>query len=109
MKVWHFSELAYFPAWEELGAQLRNVVSPANWLDWQRESHTLQGFAAWRPLRSTLTGVGEPLRVSSQTVSAEFFLTLGVKPLLGRILTAEDDRPAGMDWISTRSPGDQER
>jgi alkanesulfonate monooxygenase SsuD/methylene tetrahydromethanopterin reductase-like flavin-dependent oxidoreductase (luciferase family) len=26
MKVWHFSELAYPPAWEELGAQLRNVV-----------------------------------------------------------------------------------
>ena len=26
MKVWHFSELAYYPAWEELGAQLRNVV-----------------------------------------------------------------------------------
>ena len=26
MKVWHFSELAYYPAWKELGAQLRNVV-----------------------------------------------------------------------------------
>ena len=26
MKVWHFSEIAYHPAWEELGAQLRNVV-----------------------------------------------------------------------------------
>ena len=73
--------------------QLRNSVSPANWLDWQRESHTLQGFAAWRPLRGTLTGVGEPLRVSSQSVSAEFFPTLGVQPLLGRTLTAEDDRP----------------
>ena len=26
MKVWHFSELAYPAAWQELGAQLRNVV-----------------------------------------------------------------------------------
>ena len=26
MKVWHFSELAYHPGWEELGAQLRNVI-----------------------------------------------------------------------------------
>ena len=26
MHVWHFSELAYHPGWEELGAQLRNVV-----------------------------------------------------------------------------------
>src|SRR5215217_7271792 len=23
-------------------------VSPANWLDWQRQSRTFQGFAAWR-------------------------------------------------------------
>jgi putative ABC transport system permease protein len=73
--------------------QLRNVVSPANWLDWQRDSHTLQGFAAWRSLRGTLTGVGEPLRVNTQSVSAEFFPTLGVKPLLGRTLTTDDDQP----------------
>ena len=26
MKVWHFSELAYHPGWEELGSQLRNVI-----------------------------------------------------------------------------------
>ena len=28
----------------------RNVVSPANWLDWQRESRTFERFAAWRTL-----------------------------------------------------------
>ena len=26
MKVWHFSEMAYHPAWEELGASLRNTI-----------------------------------------------------------------------------------
>ena len=26
MKVWHFSELAYHPGWEELGSQPRNVI-----------------------------------------------------------------------------------
>ena len=26
MKVWHFSEMAYHPGWEELGGQLRNVI-----------------------------------------------------------------------------------
>src|SRR5450631_89101 len=26
MQVWHFSELAYHPAWEELGDSLRNVI-----------------------------------------------------------------------------------
>src|SRR5215510_6628598 len=74
-------------------ARLRNVVSPANWLDWQQQSHTIQAFAAYRPFYGTLTGVGDPLRVASQAVSAEFFPLLGVKPLLGRTLTSEDDRP----------------
>ena len=26
MKAWHFSEMAYHPAWEELGDSLRNIV-----------------------------------------------------------------------------------
>jgi putative ABC transport system permease protein len=73
--------------------RLRNVVSPANWLDWQRESHTLEGFALYRAFAGTITGVGDPLRINSQTVSSEFFPTLGVKPLLGRTLSPEDDRP----------------
>jgi putative ABC transport system permease protein len=68
-------------------------VSPANWLDWQRQSRTFSGFAAWRTAAFTLTGVGEPLRVNAQLVSAEFFPLLGVSPLLGRTISAQDDRP----------------
>ena len=26
MQVWHFSEMAYHPGWEELGNSLRNVI-----------------------------------------------------------------------------------
>ena len=26
MQVWHFSEMAYHPGWQELGDQLRNVI-----------------------------------------------------------------------------------
>jgi len=68
-------------------------VSPANWLDWQRQSRTFSGFAAWRTAAFTLTGVGEPLRVNGQLVSAEFFPVLGVSPLLGRTISQQDDRP----------------
>ena len=68
-------------------------VSPANWLDWQRQSRTFSGFAAWRTAAFTLTGVGEPVRLNGQLVSAEFFPLLGVSPLLGRTISAQDDRP----------------
>ena len=69
------------------------MVSPANWLDWQRETRTLQGLAAWQRTTGTLTGVGEPARLNAQVVSSEFFPLLGVKALLGRTLSEQDDRP----------------
>jgi putative ABC transport system permease protein len=68
-------------------------VSPANWLDWQRQSRTVATFAAWRSSAFTLTGVGEPVRVNAQLVSSEFFPLLGVAPLLGRTIAERDDRP----------------
>ena len=71
----------------------RADVSPANWLDWQRESRTFRRFAAWQPWAFTLTGAGEPRRVNAQLVSSEFFPLLGVAPLLGRTISDEDDRP----------------
>ncbi len=70
-------------------------VSPANWLDWQRESRTFRQFAAWQSRSFTLTGTGDPRRVSAQLVSSEFFPLLGVAPSLGRTISAEDDRPNG--------------
>jgi predicted permease len=71
----------------------RMSVSPANWLDWQRESRTLESIATWRTIVLTLTGVGEPLRINAQLVSAEFFPLLGVEPLLGRTVSQQDDLP----------------
>lgn len=73
--------------------RVSNSVSPGNWLDWQRDNRTLKGLAAWRTSALTLTGVGEPLRVNAEVVSAEFFPILGVPPLLGRVPSESDDRP----------------
>jgi putative ABC transport system permease protein len=67
-------------------------VSPANWLDWQRESQTLEKLAAWtNRFPFNLTGEGEPERLDSQAVSNEFFPLLGVQPALGRVFALEDD------------------
>ena len=71
----------------------QNSVSPANWLDWQSQSQTLEALAAWRPTSQTLTGAGVPTRLDAQVVSWEFFPLLGVSPLIGRTISNEDDRP----------------
>ena len=78
-----------------IGRNSRADVSPANWLDWQRDSRTFRQFAAWQLRAFTLTGAGEPRRVTAQLVSSEFFPLLGVGPLLGRTISDEDDRPNG--------------
>jgi putative ABC transport system permease protein len=72
----------------------RMDVSPANWLDWQKDSRSFESFAAWtNRFPSTLTGSGEPERLKAETVSHEFFPLLGVRPVLGRVFSPEDDRP----------------
>lgn len=81
---------------QSMGGELRPTrgsVSPANWLDWQRDSRTVQSLAAWRATTATLTGVGDPVRLNVQVVSAEFFPLLGVVPMLGRVIDENDDRP----------------
>jgi putative ABC transport system permease protein len=80
-------------AYESFQGEDRNVVSPANWLDWQRESRTIERMAAWRDRLATLTGAGEPAELNVQLVSSEFFPVLGVRPMLGRIVSEADDRP----------------
>ena len=80
---------------ESFGADSPADVSPANWLDWQRQSRTFRQFAAWRSWSFTMTGTGEPRRVNAQQVSSEFFPVLGVAPLLGRTISDDDDRPNG--------------
>jgi putative ABC transport system permease protein len=74
-------------------ARYSNGVSPANWLDWQQQSRTIESMGVWFNTAATLTGVGEPARVNRQLVSWEFFQVLGVAPLLGRAISADDDRP----------------
>ena len=50
------------------------------------------GRAAYRNARYELSGVAEPERLIGTRVSPELFDVLGVAPMLGRSLTADDDR-----------------
>jgi putative ABC transport system permease protein len=72
----------------------RMDVSPANWLDWQQYSRSFESLAAWsNRFPSNLTGAGDPERLDAETVSHEFFPLVGVRPLIGRVFSPEDDRP----------------
>jgi predicted permease len=64
-----------------------------NFADWRAQNIAFTSIAAVRQNESfNFTGAGEPERLQGRLVSAEFFSTLGIKPLVGRDFLAEEDR-----------------
>ncbi len=70
----------------------RAPIAYPNFLDWQRETQTVSSMAMYHGEDYNLTGKGEAERVSGYMISADFFSTLGVKPILGRTFRHEDDQ-----------------
>lgn len=82
--------------WERslAGNRTQNVVSPANFLDWQKHSTSFQSMAPVLDQRANLTGgTAEPEEIKVQFVGQEFFPALGVQPITGRFFLPEEDRP----------------
>jgi len=71
----------------------KETISYLNFLDWQRDSKLFSSMAVYRNQDYLLTGTDEGERLSGYMISAEFFSTLGVNPILGRALRADDDQP----------------
>ena len=69
----------------------RNVISPANFLEWRTRSRSFDSMAAFSQNRVTLTGAGEPQELATITVTANILDVLGVSPIVGRgFATGED-------------------
>src|SRR3954467_6130595 len=71
----------------------KNTPSPANFLDWQKQSTVFDGMGAFAEKTFNLTGVGEPERLEGRRVSATLFDLLGVKPIIGRNFVPDEDKP----------------
>ncbi len=67
-----------------------------NFLDWRRETRTFASMAIYRNKDYNVSGTAEAQRLSGYMISADFFSTLGVNPVLGRTFrTADDEVGAG--------------
>ena len=74
---------------------------PVNAMHFQEWRDTLQSFerlAILREINLTLTGVGEPERLTAGRASASLFPMLGVQPVLGRTFVDEEER-VGRDTV----------
>lgn len=59
------------------------------------QSQVFERIAAYEGVSRNLTGAEEPERVPAAKVSTEFFNLLGIKPILGRTISPEEQGPNG--------------
>jgi predicted permease len=71
----------------------RDWPSPGQYIDIQNENRSFEEMAIARITSFTLTGLGHPERVDGMHSSSTLFHMLGAKPLLGRLLLPEEDKP----------------
>src|SRR3954447_15649423 len=77
---------------------LKNGVQDMRWSvndlnDYRAQNRTLSDLVEYHAMTFTLLGVSEPHQVRTGVVSAGFFEYLGVKPILGRTFSAEEEKP----------------
>jgi predicted permease len=79
-------------------------VSYPNFRDWQKDNHTFSAVAVGRTYAFSLTGIGEAEQVGGEFISSDFFPVLGVKPVIGRTFT-QDEEQIGAGAVALISEG----
>ncbi len=69
------------------------IVTNLIWEKLRDDHQGFSGIAAWRGVDFSRDSGGDARFVNGLYVSGEFFRVLGVRPVAGRVFTAEDDRP----------------
>jgi putative ABC transport system permease protein len=78
--------------WQAVPGYSQMELSPANYRDWKAMSHSFAALGAYNSNAVNLVGQGEPERIDITMVDSDVLPMLGVRPLLGRVFTAAEDR-----------------
>jgi len=68
-------------------------VSPANFLDWNKDNHVFEGMSAYSVRDIRLTGTNRAEVVTTGRVGSDFFSLLRSQPAIGRAFLPEEDQP----------------
>lgn len=88
LPVSHPDQLVQLAMKTENDATFTNPI----WEQVRDRQDVFSGAFAYSPIQLNLAGGGEVRNASASWVSGDFFSTLGVQPLLGRMFTAADDK-----------------
>ena len=73
----------------------RDAVRPRTYAAWKGQNEVLESVAAVADYSPVLSLRGQPERISARRVTASFFDVLQSEPVLGRVFSADEDRPGG--------------
>ncbi|HSY63007.1 MAG TPA: ABC transporter permease [Terriglobales bacterium] len=76
---------------------LRDWPSPGQYIDIQNENHCFEQMALAQSRTFVLTGREQPERLFGARTQSSLLEMLGAKPLLGRLLLPEEDKPGKPD------------
>jgi len=81
-------------AWGKFPLFDRAAVSPLDFLDYRAQNHVFEQWGAigYGSSLFNLAGSGAPEQVKGAMITSGFFESLGVRPLLGRLLLVSDER-----------------
>ena len=79
--------------WDDFSGEGRSghAPAPAEWLEWCRLQTVFTDVAATQPAEATLSGDAEAEQVPARKATASLWSVLGVKPLIGRGFTEDED------------------
>jgi putative ABC transport system permease protein len=77
-------------------------VNARQFHEWRANCRSCEDVAIFQGLNLTLVGIGEPVRLFGLEVSYNFFRALGVRPVLGRDFSPEDEGNFGIVILSDR-------
>lgn len=84
-----YTEFPTFPN----GGLHRFWASPPEFLDLRRDLKSWQSIDAWVDAGANIAGRDQPARVAASFVSGGLLKTLGVSPIMGRLIEPADDVP----------------
>ena len=87
--------------WDKLPSRdlMHNEVAVANYLDWQSQTQSFEQLGLYRWWSANLTGVDPPERIQGFLVTANFLDVTGIKPIMGRNFSPEENQP-GKDQVA---------
>ena len=105
MKPLEFPEIDRVVAiWDKnpLSGRLHDEVTLPNYLDWRAQSQSFENLALYSWWNANVSGIDPPERLQGFAVTANFIDVTGLKPIMGRNFTAEENEP-GKDTVAILS------